>query len=249
MRVQVIRKINHGLRCMVLAALVLSGCVGMQRGDWPQGLAGIPAQREIASVPFFPQDEYQCGPAALAMVLAWSGLNVEPAELTEKVYTASLKGSLQSVHSQGDQLAREKLRQGRGHRLEKRPRLDELDVGFDGVTRGGQNPLPSDGLFARKARRLDQPQPFLDTAGSRAVAVVVNNPLAPGAAEFRIVAARENQCVLDWDVALIGEAIQRPSLKLPAGELPLVHELMKRMLMVIALLADDMESRNELRVR
>ena len=79
----------------MLIALVLSGCAGLQRGDWPQGLAGIPAQREIASVPFFPQDEYQCGPAALAMVLAWSGLAVEPADLTEKVYTASLKGSLQ----------------------------------------------------------------------------------------------------------------------------------------------------------
>jgi len=94
----VIRKdkmFNRGLRCVVLTALVLSGCAGLQRGDWPQGLAGIPAQCEIASVPFFPQDEYQCGPAALAMVLAWSGLAVEPADLTEKVYTASLKGSLQ----------------------------------------------------------------------------------------------------------------------------------------------------------
>ena len=98
MRVQVIKKdgiINRSLRGMVLTALVLSGCAVLQRGDWPQGLAGIPAQHEIASVPFFPQDEYQCGPAALAMVLAWSGLAVEPADLTEKVYTASLKGSLQ----------------------------------------------------------------------------------------------------------------------------------------------------------
>ena len=80
---------------LFITALLISGCAGLQRGDWPQGLAGIPAQREIASVPFFPQDEYQCGPAALAMVLAWSGLTIEPADLTEKVYTASLKGSLQ----------------------------------------------------------------------------------------------------------------------------------------------------------
>jgi len=88
--------LNRGLCCTVLlAALVLSGCAGLQRGDWPQGIAGIPARHEIASVPFFPQDEYQCGPAALAMVLAWSGLAVAPADLTEKVYTASLKGSLQ----------------------------------------------------------------------------------------------------------------------------------------------------------
>jgi hypothetical protein len=95
MRIHVIKIINRGLRTIVLTAMVLSGCAVLQRGDWPQGLAGIPAQREIASVPFFPQDEYQCGPAALAMVLAWSDLAVEPADLTEKVYTASLKGSLQ----------------------------------------------------------------------------------------------------------------------------------------------------------
>jgi len=97
-RLQVVTKekmIELGVRLMLLAVLVLSGCAGWQRGDWPQGLAGIPPQREIASVPFFPQDEYQCGPAALAMALAWSGLDVKPAELTEKVYTAALKGSLQ----------------------------------------------------------------------------------------------------------------------------------------------------------
>ena len=98
MRVHVIKKdktLNRGLAAIVLTTLVLSGCAALQRGDWPPGLAGVPAQREIASVPFFPQTEYQCGPAALAMVLAWSGLAVEPADLTEKVYTASLKGSLQ----------------------------------------------------------------------------------------------------------------------------------------------------------
>jgi tetratricopeptide (TPR) repeat protein len=80
---------------MVLAGLLFSGCAIVPRGDWPQGIAGIPPRSEIASVPFHPQDEYQCGPAALAMVLGWSGLEVQPADLTEKVYTASLQGSLQ----------------------------------------------------------------------------------------------------------------------------------------------------------
>lgn len=97
-RRQVIKKeklIRRGIGWIVLTALILSGCAVWQRGDWPQDLAGTPPQREIVSVPFFPQDEYQCGPAALAMVLAWSGLDVKPAELTEKVYTASLQGSLQ----------------------------------------------------------------------------------------------------------------------------------------------------------
>ncbi len=67
----------------------------LPRGEWPQGIEGVPPRSEIASVPFHPQDKYQCGPAALAMALAWSGLEVEPVDLTEKVYTASLRGSLQ----------------------------------------------------------------------------------------------------------------------------------------------------------
>jgi tetratricopeptide (TPR) repeat protein len=77
----------------VLWAL-LAGCAG-QSVRWPQPSAGLPPRRIIADVPFFAQEQYQCGPAALAMVLAWSGLNVTPADLTEKVYTASLQGSLQ----------------------------------------------------------------------------------------------------------------------------------------------------------
>jgi tetratricopeptide (TPR) repeat protein len=79
----------------LLSILLLSGCALLPRGDWPPEIGGVPPRREIASVPFFPQDEYQCGPAALAMALAWSGLDVQPADLTEKVYTASLQGSLQ----------------------------------------------------------------------------------------------------------------------------------------------------------
>jgi tetratricopeptide (TPR) repeat protein len=79
----------------MITVLLLCGCAGWQRGDWPPGLEGLPPQHEIAGVPFFPQDEYQCGPAALAMLLAWSGQDVKPADLTEKVYTASLEGSLQ----------------------------------------------------------------------------------------------------------------------------------------------------------
>jgi tetratricopeptide (TPR) repeat protein len=49
----------------------------------------------LNSVPFYPQKEYQCGPAALAMVLSWSGLQIGPDELTAQVYTPSLTGSLQ----------------------------------------------------------------------------------------------------------------------------------------------------------
>jgi hypothetical protein len=55
---------------------------------------GLPARAEVASVPFHPQTENSCGPAALAMVLGWSGVPVEPNDLAEQVFTPGREGSL-----------------------------------------------------------------------------------------------------------------------------------------------------------
>jgi hypothetical protein len=77
---------------------LLQGCAGL----WPQtaqlreGLpAGLPERVELEQVPFFPQTEYQCGPAALATVLAGSGVQVTPEALVPQVYLPERKGSLQ----------------------------------------------------------------------------------------------------------------------------------------------------------
>src|SRR5579859_6832052 len=50
---------------------------------------------ELKQVPFFPQTEYQCGPAALATVLNTYGVKVTPEELVPEVYLPARKGSLQ----------------------------------------------------------------------------------------------------------------------------------------------------------
>jgi tetratricopeptide (TPR) repeat protein len=49
----------------------------------------------LNEVPFFPQDDYQCGPSALATLLNWSGEQVTPAQLTPSVYIPARQGSLQ----------------------------------------------------------------------------------------------------------------------------------------------------------
>ncbi|MGB4247239.1 MAG: PA2778 family cysteine peptidase [Pseudohongiellaceae bacterium] len=49
----------------------------------------------LDSVPFFPQEEYQCGPAALATVLNASLVTVSPDELVSQVYVPARQGSLQ----------------------------------------------------------------------------------------------------------------------------------------------------------
>jgi tetratricopeptide (TPR) repeat protein len=53
------------------------------------------ASAELASTPFFPQTEYQCGPAALATVLEASGIDSNPETLVPLVYIPERRGSLQ----------------------------------------------------------------------------------------------------------------------------------------------------------
>ena len=57
--------------------------------------AGLPERVELREVPFFPQKDYQCGPAALAMALVYAGAAVTPDELVSQVYLPARKGSLQ----------------------------------------------------------------------------------------------------------------------------------------------------------
>lgn len=90
-------RLTAGFFCCALFS-ALMGCaqlvpqtIGL-RTEWPQGVA---RSVELAQVPFFPQTEYQCGPAALATVLSYSGVNVTPEALVSQVYLPERKGSLQ----------------------------------------------------------------------------------------------------------------------------------------------------------
>lgn len=65
--------------------------------QWPQPTEALPIRHELDTVPFYPQEAYQCGPASLAMTLTWSGTQVDPEAITPEVFTPSHKGSLQSA--------------------------------------------------------------------------------------------------------------------------------------------------------
>jgi ABC-type bacteriocin/lantibiotic exporter with double-glycine peptidase domain len=56
-------------------------------------LSGQPA-RVIDGVPFFPQEEFQCGPASLAGVLQYYGLKVTPAEIAAEIFSRQARGTL-----------------------------------------------------------------------------------------------------------------------------------------------------------
>ena len=81
----------------ISAAVLLAGCAAPQVSALvAQPPAGLPLAAEIASVPFFPQEEYQCGPAALAAVLRHAGREATPASLVPQVYVPARRGSLQA---------------------------------------------------------------------------------------------------------------------------------------------------------
>ena len=69
--------------------LALSGCA--LQSPRPE----LYAVAELSDVPFFPQSDYDCGPAALATILNDAGVAVSPAELIDAVYIDGLQGSLQ----------------------------------------------------------------------------------------------------------------------------------------------------------
>ena len=56
---------------------------------------GLPERIELSEVPFFPQSDYQCGPAALATALSYLKVPITPEQLVEQVYLPARQGSLQ----------------------------------------------------------------------------------------------------------------------------------------------------------
>ena len=78
---------------LVIAALgALAACATPSLPQLAE--SGLPARTAIADVPFHPQTENHCGPAALATVLGWSGVSAEPEEVAPQVMTPGRGGSL-----------------------------------------------------------------------------------------------------------------------------------------------------------
>jgi hypothetical protein len=74
-------------------AVALAGCAASPplSGGLPPA---APRSIELDSTPFFPQEDYQCGPAALATILVASGVQVTPEALVPEVYIPERRGSL-----------------------------------------------------------------------------------------------------------------------------------------------------------
>jgi hypothetical protein len=89
---------TRSIVCVLFVCIFVYGCstIGPQsttlQHSWP---GDLPSRAELTETPFFPQREYQCGPAALATVLAQSKVPVTPDELVSQVYIPGRRGSVQ----------------------------------------------------------------------------------------------------------------------------------------------------------
>ncbi|MDD5330113.1 MAG: PA2778 family cysteine peptidase [Sulfuricella sp.] len=80
----------------VLLSAWLGGCATPQTQALLAAHSRPMQQRaELVSVPFYPQEIHQCGPASLAMALNAAGAKATPQELAAQVYLPGREGSLQ----------------------------------------------------------------------------------------------------------------------------------------------------------
>ena len=76
-------------------ALLLQACVGARSYNALDTLP-VASTVELENTPFYPQEAYQCGPAALATVVGQAGVDAPPEALRPLVYLPGREGSLQA---------------------------------------------------------------------------------------------------------------------------------------------------------
>jgi len=89
-------KSRHRLSTFVLSGWVLFGalgCAAPQTQTIISSRDALPNFAEIESVPFFPQEQYFCGPASLATALTWARLPVMPDDIAAEIYTPGREGT------------------------------------------------------------------------------------------------------------------------------------------------------------
>ena len=84
------RSVASAVLMGIALLLFLGGCAPFSPVSYP-----LTTNPPRLAVPYIPQDDFQCGPAAVAMVMAFSGEAVPLPTLTSEIYSPALHGSLQ----------------------------------------------------------------------------------------------------------------------------------------------------------
>lgn len=82
------------LLATLVALLALGGCASVAVERLAGDSGDLPRRAEVRAVPFHPQEERYCGPAALATVLGWSGPAADQNAVAQVTFTPGREGSL-----------------------------------------------------------------------------------------------------------------------------------------------------------
>src|SRR5262245_6130910 len=145
--------------------------------------------------------------------------------------------ALPRQHATGHQIGREELGERRCHGLEQRALPHQLDVPVAREAHAGEDRAAARHLPAVEAHALGQPEPQLEPALARRVAVVIPDASNPHPPERRIFRLRQDDRVLDRHARLVVVAVQHPLLELELRELPVVHQDVIPVVVVVAVLA------------
>ncbi|MBU3947539.1 MAG: C39 family peptidase [Proteobacteria bacterium] len=81
---------SMGFPCLFfMLVFLLSSCATSKNNVGTSSTAHL-----IENVPFFPQEIYQCGPASLAEVMQYWGIEISPEAIAKDIYSNSAKGTL-----------------------------------------------------------------------------------------------------------------------------------------------------------
>jgi len=85
---------GYQFACGFVFSVLLSACSTTLEIDRIRELPDFASHKPVnIAVPFHAQEEYQCGPAALAMLLNWASVSVSPEQLKNMVYVPEKQGS------------------------------------------------------------------------------------------------------------------------------------------------------------
>lgn len=83
------KKVNSLVSIVFLLCLIiLSSCTVHQNFSYLEDTV------LLSDIPFYPQEKYQCGPASLAGVLNYWGIQVTPEDIARDIYSTTAKGTL-----------------------------------------------------------------------------------------------------------------------------------------------------------
>lgn len=85
---------NKAFAALISFICLFYGCAGLKGADAVKDIREARAGHYIEGVPFFPQDELMCGPAALAGVIGFYGRGEGMAAVAQSVYREKLRGTL-----------------------------------------------------------------------------------------------------------------------------------------------------------